>query len=76
MLFRSYSDDDQHITVGQLLEMAEFVNGKYLYGYKGGDFLMDLDTPIHIANYGYSGNLKLIGIEEKEGIAVLKTRDE
>tara|TARA_R110000868_G_scaffold169535_1_gene404593 strand:+ start:57 stop:566 length:510 start_codon:yes stop_codon:yes gene_type:complete len=73
-LSMGYSNNNQHITVGKLLEMSEFVNGKYLYGYKGGDFFMDLDTPIHIANYSDCGNLKLIGIDEIDGIAILRTR--
>jgi hypothetical protein len=73
-LAMQFSDDNQNITVKELLEDAEFINGKYLCGYKGGDFLMDLQTPIHIANYGSCGELKLIGVEIKEGFAVLKTR--
>lgn len=73
-LAMEFSGENQNIKVKDLLEDAEFINGKYLCGYKGGDFLMDLQTPIHIANYGYSGELKLIGVEIKEGFAVLKTR--
>lgn len=74
-LAMEYSKENQHITTGKLLEMAEFIDGKYLCGYKGGDFLMDLDTPIHIDNYGEARNIKLIGIEELNGCAVLITRD-
>jgi hypothetical protein len=73
-LAMQFSGDNQNITVGELVKMAEFVNGKYFRGYKGGDFLMDLQTPIHIANYGCLGELKLIGVEINEGFAVLKTR--
>lgn len=73
-LAMQFSEDNQNITVKELLEDAEFINGKYLCGYKGGDFLMDLQTPIHIANYGSCGELKLIGVEIKEGFAVLRTR--
>jgi len=75
-LAMEFSDNNENITVNDLLTMAELVNGKYLYGYKGGRYLMDLDTPIHIANYGTSGNTKLVGVYESNGKAVLKTRIE
>lgn len=73
-LSMEFSTDNQNITVAELLKMAEFVNGKYLCGYKGGAFLMDLQTPIHIANRGTCGQLKLIGVYVNENFAVLKTR--
>lgn len=73
-LSMEFDDRNQNITVAELLKMAEFVNNKYLCGYKGGDFLMDLETPIHIANYGERGELKLIGVKEENGKAILITR--
>ncbi len=75
-LAMEFSDNNQNITVNDLLEKAELVNGKYLFGFKGGRYLMDLETPIHIANYGTSGNIKLIGVYEHNGKAILKTRIE
>lgn len=36
-------------------------NGSMFVGYKGGEFIMDLDTPIHQANYSETG------VEDKEG---------
>jgi len=41
--------------VARLLQDAEDAVGKTMTGYKGGDFVMDKDTPIHIANYGEVG---------------------
>ena len=75
-LSMQYSNNNQNITVNDLLTMAEFVNEKFLGGYKGGDFLMNLETPIHIANYGSCGNTKLVGVYEHNGKAILKTRIE
>lgn len=75
-LSMDFDDKNQNITVKELLGMTEFVNGKYLRGYKGGDFLMDLQTPIHIANYGTCGILKLIGAKEIDGKVVLITRED
>lgn len=75
-LAMQFSDKDTGVTCGDLLEMAKFVNGKYLQGYKGGDYLMDLRTPIHVDNYGESGGLKLIGAALENGKVILKTREE
>jgi hypothetical protein len=75
-LSMQFSNNNQNITVNDLLTMAEFVNGKFLGGYKGGDYLMNLETPIHIANYGSCGNTKLVGVYEHNGKAILKTRIE
>ena len=57
-------------------------NGSIFVGYKGGDFIMDLDTPIHQANYGESGvdvegeylYKKIIGIEKVNNKLIIKTR--
>ena len=38
--------------VKEVLENAKKILDSTLTGYKGGDFLMDKNTPIHIANYG------------------------
>lgn len=68
------------ITAGELLKMARGSISKTFCGYKGGDFTMDRDTTIHIANYGKScfddegNNAQLLGAEEREGIVVLKIR--
>lgn len=38
--------------VKEVLKNAKDTLDKILTGYKGGDFVMDKNTPIHIANYG------------------------
>ena len=79
---------DKKITVKELLEKAKEANGKEFIGYKGGEFIMDLFTPIHIAEYGSSSYTykhdnaddyhlyKLIGITELEDKYILLTRDD
>jgi hypothetical protein len=79
---------DKKITVKELLEKAKEANGKEFIGYKGGEFIMDLFTPIHIAEYGRSSYTykhdnaddyhlyKLIGITELEDKYILLTRDD
>ena len=63
-------------------------NNSIFVGYKGGDFIMDEDTPIYQANYGESGvdiikngkeeyvYKKIIGIKEQDGKVVIVTREE
>ena len=58
-------------------------NNSIFVGYKGGDFIMDLDTPIHQANYGEVGvtdkkgnynSKKIIGIKEDNNKIIIITR--
>jgi hypothetical protein len=46
---------DKKISVGELLDKAKKALDSTMTGYKGGDFVMDEKTPIHIANYGECG---------------------
>jgi len=75
-----FHEGEDTITAGELLKMARASISKTFCGYKGGDFTMDGDTTIHVANYGKSffddeGNCaQLLGAEEREGIVVLKIR--
>lgn len=58
-------------------------NGSMYYGYKGGEFTMDLDTPIHQANYGETGvedkdgnynQKKVIGVRKENNKLIIVTR--
>lgn len=59
-------------------------NGSIFEGYKGGNFEMDLNTPIHQANYGDVGvkinneynEYKIVGIKEENGKVIIITRIE
>lgn len=59
-----------------LSRKAYNANGAMYEGYKGGEFTMDLNTPIHQDNYGEYGNRKIIGIEKKDNKLIIKTRTE
>ena len=56
---------DEPITVGQLLSVLRLSLGEVFTGYKGGDFVMDEDTPLWVDNYG-----------EANGNAIVEFRDE
>lgn len=48
------NDVNKH-TVGELRDFLYGVDGQTFTGYKGGDFLMTLDTPIRLGMYGCCG---------------------
>ena len=54
----------EEVSVGKLLEMCNEANGKEFTGYKGGEFLMDRETPIWISDYDYSTGMAIEKIEE------------
>lgn len=62
-------------TVGSLLEeLKSKCLGQTFTGYKGGDFYMDENTPMWIAEYGSCG-VKIMNIEEGEKLS-LSTQDD
>lgn len=42
----------ENVTIGEMLEHAKSAVGKTFQGYKGGDYVMDVDSVCHIAEYG------------------------
>ena len=71
--------------IDTLYRNAFNANGSMFVGYKGGDFVMDLDTPIHQANYGECGvkydngdyiEKKIIGIKKENNKIIILTRKE
>lgn len=68
------------IKVMQFLEMTKSTIGETFTGYKGGDFLMDEYTPIHIAQEGNSrfGHqyAKVIGIKEHDNYVEVLYKDD
>lgn len=71
--------------VSTLYRYSFNANGSTFVGYKGGNFVMDLDTPIHQANYGKVGveydngdyiTKKIIGIKKKDKKIIILTRED
>lgn len=61
------------VTVKSLLKELKEAIGYTYEGWKGGDYTMDENTPIWIANPGNSGNTAVVGILDKEYEVVLIT---
>lgn len=61
-------------TVGVVLDDLRKALGAEFMGYKGGDFLMGADTPLWVSPFGCSGGPAVVGIEAKDGVAILQTK--
>lgn len=67
---------DEHKTVTEFLsELTESLNETF-NGYKGGDFIMDKDTPLWMANWGECGRAIMGHYQEDSGRVILITKDE
>lgn len=52
---RGHGGDATPTTVAELLADARNADGEIFMGYKGGDYTMDLDTPVWASDYGDTG---------------------
>ena len=57
----------------KLLEKLKSAVGKTYYGWKGGDFIMNENTPIWVANSGNSGNTGVIGVLDEGWCIIILT---
>lgn len=53
---------DGEIRIREFLEMLKSAIGKHYYGYKGGSYLMDEDTPVWVSNWGESCNTAVVDV--------------
>jgi len=53
----------ERMTVSLLLDLARPALGKTFTGYKGGDYLMNEDTPLWCSNYGISENYAVMNCQ-------------
>jgi hypothetical protein len=63
----------ENITVGQLLDTLRDADGKEFTGWKGGEFIMDRDTPVWVAENGETGNTGIADVEDTGIYVVLNT---
>lgn len=60
-----YDNDDDHFahaTAENLLSELKSAIGKEFEGWKGGEFTMDENTPVWVANAGNSGNTGIVDV--------------
>jgi hypothetical protein len=68
------SADDEKATVQGVLARAQACVGKTFQGYKGGDFTMDVRTPLWRDEYGHCANEAITGLVETADGIVLVTK--
>lgn len=90
LCFRSWRGDYSHLTlnfdsrtpnhtcdVAALLRAARDADGATFEGYKGGDFTMNLSTPVWADDYGDSYGWAVIGVVVRDGeLFILTERQE
>lgn len=60
--YRGYYEDlaiepnETGVNVVEFITTCEKANGGTFHGYKGGDFVMNLETPVFVAYYGSAGS--------------------
>jgi len=59
-------------TVGEVLQKARECDGKTFQGWKGGDFVMGLDTKVWVSDLGTCESLRPYDIVVEDGVAVIK----
>lgn len=62
--------------VAELLADLRAAVGKTFTGYKGGEFTMREDTPVHIDNYGDTSHTNLVGVWSDDYRTILLTSRE
>ncbi len=64
------------ITVGEMRARLRLAVGATMTGYKGGDYLMRLDTPVWSSPYGEASGLAVVGVVIRGGKADLVTAEQ
>jgi hypothetical protein len=63
------------VSVCEFLAKAEAAVGQTFIGYKGGDFVMDEDTPLWVSPYGIASGMAIVAAEMSDDRFVLKTKE-
>lgn len=64
----AFEPDERKKTVGKVLEECMYILGRIFSGYKGGEFSMDGNTPLWIAEYGNASGIKLVGLDTSSDV--------
>jgi hypothetical protein len=69
----NFETTGKYMSVSAFLKMLQDAVGATFEGYKGGDFVMNENTPIWVANYGNSGNTAIIDVLDSKYCVTLIT---
>ena len=65
--------DRERVSVNELLEHLRSAVGDTFEGWKGGDYVMDFNTPVWVANPGEAGGTAIVGVEFIDYQVVIQT---
>ena len=69
-----YDTGGKETTLGELLKDLEIsIKGKVFHGYKGGQYRMNIDTPVWADPSGMYNERMIIGVEDTDDCIMLKT---
>lgn len=78
--YRGYYEDlalsfgnEGALNAGALLAMLRGADGKMFDGYKGGEYRMNRDTPVWVANWGCSHGVAVVGVEDQGWRVLVRT---
>ena len=66
-------DGENEVKVSDLLAECRTAIGKTFTGYKGGDYVMDRDTLVHVANYGNTSETQIVRISRGRFCVLIET---
>lgn len=67
-------DDNETMTVADMInDLEQAIDGRTFTGYKGGEYKYNLDTPLHVDNYGRCTSTDIKSIKEHEYYVFIKT---
>jgi hypothetical protein len=69
----NYTTKGKELEAEEFLKMLKEANGKTFTGYKGGDFLMDLNTPVWVSNYSEACDTAVIDVINDDWRIILIT---
>jgi hypothetical protein len=69
----NFETTGEELSLSKFLELLKSAVGKTFYGYKGGDYTMDENTPIWVANYSHSGNTAVVDVLDCDYKIILVT---
>ena len=69
----NYKTDGSPLPLSKFLSLLESSVGKTFYGYKGGEYTMDEDTPVWVANYGEAGNTAVLDVIDNDYQVIVVT---
>lgn len=68
-----FADHSDWPKVAHLVDMLEKAVGESFCGWKGGDYTMDRETPVWVANPGNTGSTAIVGIADCTFMTILQT---